>query len=129
MRYRKSMPEKESRPTRENEEEGSYIRAARYTSDELALSAYNEAQIILFAADCDLSAYRLRYRDVPHVVLIGSSPPSDIDAKLAQVLANGLQAELPPEICSTLMRRRRQARQLGPWVEGHYRPGRPFPTG
>jgi hypothetical protein len=123
------MPEKESRPTRETNDEGTYIRAARYASDDLALSAYTQAQNILFDSDCDLSAYRLRYRDIPHVVLIGSLPPSDIDAKLAQALADGQQAELPPEISSTLMRRRRQARQLGPWVEGHYRPGRPFPTG
>ena len=38
--------------------------------------------------------------------------------------ADGKNAELPQHIIQTLSERRAQAQRIGPWVEGHYRPGR-----
>lgn len=96
-----------------------------YGSDEPALQAYTHAQGIVFSADCDLSAYRIRYGNVPHVVILGAKPPADLDQKISQTLATGTPAELPQDILATLIQRRAQAKRLGPWVEGHYRPGKP----
>ena len=95
-----------------------------YRSDDLALRAYARTQEIIFSADCDLSTYRIRYEDVPHVVVLGLTPPENIDRQIGQTLASGEPSQLPADILQTLDRRRRQANRLGPWVEGHYRPSR-----
>jgi hypothetical protein len=117
------MPAKESEPRKEPEATP-YLRAARYATDVPAYRAYSQAQDLLFSADCDLSAYRLRYQDVPHVVIVGASPPSDVDRKLTAIFKDGQPATLPPDIVRYLARRRSEAKTIGPWVEGHYRPGR-----
>ena len=95
-------------------------------ADPPALTAYSKAQELLFSADCDLSAYRIRFKDVPHVVVLGSRPLNDIDKKLTEILKDGEPANLPQDVVKTLAQRRVEARRIGPWVEGHYRPGRPM---
>ena len=103
-----------------------YVKTAMFGSDDVALSAYSKAQAILFGADCDLSAYRIRYENVPHVVVLGLRPPIEIDQRLTETLATGKAAQLPQHIVTTLTQRRMQAKRVGPWVEGHYRPERPM---
>jgi hypothetical protein len=82
-------PKKESEPGRETEPNNPYVKAARYNADAAAYAAYSQAQEILFSADCDLSAYRIRYKDVPHVVVLGSSPSTEVDEKITGILARG----------------------------------------
>lgn len=119
------MPGRESEPRRERQEDTPYVKAAQYRSDEPALLAYKQAQDLIFATDCDLSAYRIRFKDSPHVVVIGTNPLQEIDQRLGEILKSGQQTSLPPDVVNTLVQRRRAAGQLGPWVEGHYRPGLP----
>ena len=119
------MRERESGAQREQEPTEPYLRAARYSSDPPALDAYTQAQALLFSANCDLSAYRIRFKDVAHVVVVGATPPEQVDTLLVGILQNGEPASLPPDVIMTLNQRRQAARRLGPWVEGHYRPGRP----
>lgn len=99
---------------------------ARFASEEVALDAYTRAQVLLFNTDCDLSAYRIRYENIPHVVVLGLKPSAEIDERLVDTLSSGEDAELPQHIVSTLSQRRMQAKRIGPWVEGHYRPDRPM---
>lgn len=120
------MPGREIEPRREQQPQSPYIRAARFGADAHALSAYSQAQTTIFASECDLSAYRIRFKDVPHVVVLGSPPTPDIDQKLTEILKTGDAASLPTDIISTLTQRRAEARRMGPWVEGHYRPGKPM---
>ncbi len=35
-----------------------------------------------------------------------------------------MPTQLPEDILTMLDERRKQAQQIGPWVEGHYRPGK-----
>lgn len=112
-------------PRREPDTDKPYLRAATYSSDQAALQAYTRAQASLFSSDCDLSAYRIRYENVPHVVVLGSQPPADLDKKITTILSTGHDATLPTHIVETLAQRRSQAKRIGPWVEGHYRPGKP----
>jgi hypothetical protein len=118
------MGGKELQPGRETQPRDPYFRAARYVADGPAFAAYSLAQDLIFSNSCDLSAYRIRYRDVPHVVLLGGMPEPEIDQKIGQILETGEPADLPQDIMKTLSQRRAQARQIGPWVEGHYRPGK-----
>ena len=120
-----NMANKESEPQREPEPANPYVRAARYLSDKPAYAAYTQAQDLLFSSDADLSAYRIRFKDIPHVVVLGSHPPPNIDQKLAAILKDGQPTALPPDIVGYLVRRQADARRIGPWVEGHYRPGLP----
>jgi hypothetical protein len=118
------MPGKEGLQARERESNGPYCKAASYESDKTALQAYAQLQTRIFGADCDLSVYRIRYADVPHVVALGAQPPPKMDGEIEAILAGGTAAQLPTEVIQTLVQRRAQARRMGPWVEGHYRPGR-----
>ena len=117
------MSGREIEPRRETQPESSYVRASQYVADAPALAAYSQAQELIFSNECDLSAYRIRFKNIPHAVVLGGVPPLEIDNCLAQILGAGEPATLPQDIIKTLDERRRQARRLGPWVEGHYRPG------
>jgi hypothetical protein len=75
---------------------------------------------------CDLSAYRFLIDRVAHVSVVGEPPPDALDRQLATALAAGEATELSPNVLAMLMERRRRANRLGPWVEGHYRPGQPL---
>jgi hypothetical protein len=101
-----------------------YCRAVRFPDERGALRAYGRAQELLFASRCDLSAYRFLLDDVPHVAVVGDSPPPDLERQLMAVLAAGELTALPSEIVDRLVARRAQASHLGSWVEGHYRPGK-----
>ena len=104
----------------------SYHHAARFSGERPARQAYNKAQgaIYGYEPDCDLSAYRLRINQVWHVAVVGTPPPDDLDEQLRAILSGAEALTLPPEMLAMLQKRRAEATQLGPWVEGHYRSGK-----
>jgi hypothetical protein len=119
------MSEGES-PSRQELPADPYFRAARFRSERAAGHVYFQAQELLFRTPCDLSAFRLQYSQLWHVAIVGEAPPEDLDRRIERVLAHGQPAELPDEVVRLLQERGAQARQQGPWSEGHYRPGRPL---
>ena len=74
----------------------------------------------------DLSAYRLRLREVWHVAVLGEPPPPDLDERITTILAAGEPAILPAEVMTALTERRAQSIRQGPWVQRHFRPGQPL---
>src|SRR5689334_21084054 len=118
------MRESDRGPRPEHEPSPPYLKAASFETESDSLHAYSLAQSLIFRNDSDLSTYRLRYKDVPHVVVLGLQPPADIDATLDAILAGGAASNLPTDVIQTLAERRVRAQRLGPWVEGHYRPGK-----
>ena len=102
-----------------------YYRAARFRNERPAGKAYGKAQALIYKAreTIDLSCYRFHLNKVWHVTVLGDPPPEELEKKLTQILATGEPATLPSEVLEQLARRRAEAQQLGPWVEGHYRPG------
>jgi hypothetical protein len=104
-----------------------YCRAARFRSHDAAGAAYQRAQATLYAhLECDLSTYRFVLDGVSHVAVLGDQPPSELDQQLKTILSAGEATALPDDVFAALAQRRRQAIQLGPWVEGHHRPGKPL---
>src|SRR5437868_1239838 len=103
-----------------------YHQAARFADEALAEATYFAAQDVVFAhaGDIDLSAYRFQLNRVDHVVVLGEPPPSELHEQLRSVLAAGEPAVVPEDILRLLNARRATATQVGPWVEGHYRPGK-----
>ena len=102
-----------------------YVTAARFSGEKPAGRAYRQAQDLLFATpDCELSAYRFHLDRIWHVAVLGDQPPEDLERQLQTILSRGQPASLPEEVLTQLQRRRAQAVNLGPWVEGHHRPGR-----
>jgi hypothetical protein len=118
------MPTKESKPQPEHEHTEPYLKAASYSSDQSALQVYNRIQARLFGSNWDLSTYRIKYQQIPHVVVLGVSPPPDGQRIISDMIASGSPANLPKDVINYLIQRRAEAQRLGPWVEGHYRPGR-----
>lgn len=114
------MPGKETEPTRESEQ-SEYKKAVRYSSDHDALTVYNRTQAIIFAADCDLSSYRIRYQEIPHVIVLGETPPPRVDQALVTALKDGIPTDLPDDVWRFLIGRRVRANRIGPWVERHFR--------
>lgn len=133
------MPQPERRPGGPRPPEGSrpspeaalprYHQAARFAGEEPAEAVYFAAQETLFAhaGDIDLSAYRVQLDRVDHVVVIGEPPPADLHDALRTILAAGEPAVVPEDVLRVLQARRTAATRVGPWVEGHYRPGRRLP--
>ena len=115
------MPNRESEPPQEREPLEPYLKAVSYRSDQTALGVYNRIQAMLFGSSWDLSTYRIRYQDVPHVVVLGSSPPTEGDKEISAMLGAGSPASLPEEVLTYLWQRRADAQRLGPWVERHWR--------
>ena len=103
-----------------------YHRAARFADERRSARTYRSVQDALFAAACDLSAYRVLINRVPHVAVVGEPPPADLDRRLDHLLAAGEPVALPDAVLTTLAARRAQAARLGPWIEGHHRPGTPL---
>jgi hypothetical protein len=103
-----------------------YHQAARFAREELAATTYFAAQEIVFAhaGDVDLSAYRFQLNRVDQVVVLGDPPLTDLHDQLRAVLAAGEPAVVPEEVLRLLNARRNVATKAGPWVEGHYRPGK-----
>src|SRR5215208_3448044 len=130
------MPQSERRPAGPPPQEGGssspegklprYHQAARFTSEEPAEATYFAAQDVVFAhaGDVDLSAYHFQLNRVDHVVIVGEPPPADLHDQLRSVLAAGEPAVVPEDVLRLLNARRTAATQVGPWVEGHYRPGK-----
>jgi hypothetical protein len=88
------------------------------------MEAYFQTQDIVFKNECDLSVYRFKLSQVSHVAVLGEIPDPPIQDSLAATLSRGTPADLPADISRMLIERRKEAQRLGPWVEGHYRPGR-----
>jgi hypothetical protein len=99
-----------------------YARMARFASTDAARAAYRTIQDYIFRhEDVALSVYNLVVARVPHVVVLGERPGTDINAELTALLADGAVTQLPPGLVAQLAARR--ARQDGPGPERH--PGRP----
>ena len=103
-----------------------YHHAARFAGDDPAGAAYGAAEdaIYVHAGDVDLSAYRFLLDRIPHVVVLGDPPPTELHDELRAILSTGEPATVPEDVLKLLNARRQEAIQAGPWVEGHYRPGR-----
>jgi hypothetical protein len=101
-----------------------YCRAARFRSQGAAGRSYEQAQELLYASPCDLSAYRFLLDQVAFVAVIDELPSEDLERKLMAILAAGESVSLHDDILKQLAARRAQATQLGAWVEGHHRPGK-----
>ncbi len=115
---------------RSSEEDGlatPYCIAARYRSEQLAGRVYARAQSTLFAAEgCDLSAFNLQLDRIWHVAVLGEQPAPALDRRLRLILSTGTPTQLPDEVMHILLARRAEAIRLGPWVEGHHKPGLPL---
>ncbi len=126
-----SKEEQEQRPvppSEESQDHPAYLKVARFSGEKQAGRAYRKAQDLLFATpDCELSSYRFHLDRIWHVAVLGDPPPEDLDRQLRTILSKGVPASLPEEVLAQLQQRRAQATKLGPWIEGHYRPGRRFP--
>ena len=125
-------PEQEQGPHRQEgnpeQEPVPYHRAVRFKAERPARRAYFQAQDLIFKTpECDLSAYRLLLEQLWHVAVLGEPPQGDLEQKLQSILSRGEPVSLPPDILKLLTERRNQAIKRGPWVERHYRPGRPMP--
>jgi hypothetical protein len=121
-----SSPEQGEDNQSQEQEREAYFRVSRFEAEDTALTTYAAVQQLIFDHPCDLSAYRFLFNQVSHVLVIGGRPTEELDRAIAQLLAGGAPAFLPADIIQVLQQRRDAARQLGPWVEGHYRPGRPL---
>lgn len=111
------------------EQEQPFFRAVKYEREVVAARTYFQVQEIVFDSDCDLSVYRFQLRGISHVAILGAKPPLEVDAKLQSTMKDGVPVALPSEVVKALLKRRSQATNMGPWVERHYRPGRPMDTG
>ena len=121
-----SPPERRhGEPPKESEAYPEYCQAAWYADEPGSSEAYFQAQEALFVTNFELSAYRFQLDQVWHVAVLGDSPPAELDQTVQGILARGEPATLPAHILMALNQRRIQARKLGPWVERHYRPGKP----
>lgn len=102
-----------------------YYQAARFEAENKALYAYAVLQETIGApeVDCDLSAYRFLLNQVSHVIVLGQQPTPELEQQLKVILSAGEIVTLPPAVLASLLKRRAQATKIGPWVEGHYRPG------
>jgi len=104
----------------------SWYRAARYADEPAAGRAYFQVQETVFQQETDISAYRIMLEQIYHVaVLGGSQTEATLQAQIENILyAEGTPTQLPDEVLVYLTERKQQAREVGPWVEGHYRPGK-----
>ncbi len=105
----------------------SYLDARKYPSAEQAARAYHESQehIRRDRSAADLSVYRLMVGPSleSHVVILGDTPNKRLREQLLVALGSGEPVDLDYEVLDHLMQRRQVAQGMGPWVEGHYRPG------
>lgn len=114
---------------KEQERWPDYLEVRRFPDMETAGRAYGEAQRALRrdAENSDISVYRIQTGPgyTAHVIALGDAPGSELGAKLQEALALGVPAEVDADVLEYLIQRREQAKQLGPWVEQHHRPGQP----
>jgi hypothetical protein len=102
---------------------------ARFRTPKRAQAIYRQVEQALYHGEAsDLSAYNLILDGVPHVVVLGEEPPTQLQEQLTRLLEAGQTTELPVDVVATLGHRREQERGKGGWVEGHYRPGLRLPV-
>jgi len=114
--------EQEGEPSKE--QELPYYEAARFHGEGPARQAYFALQDTIFESECTLSSYRIILGGIWHVAVLGERPADELQAKLSRALRNGDPVSLPEDIVTSLAERGREQRQIAPWVERHYRPGR-----
>jgi hypothetical protein len=108
--------------SKEQEDQPSYLKVARFSGERPARRAYNQLQDAIFRSPaCELSVFRLILDRQWHVSVLGDQPDETLERRIRQVLSRGVPASLPEEILAELQRRRAAATEIGPWVEGHYR--------
>ncbi len=112
-----------------NEGSTPYYRAARFNGEQSAGTAYFQLRDFIFAPECDLSAYRFLRNDVWHVAVVGESPPGQLRQEIEAALAAGESVKLDRQTRQWLLQRREQQSSKGPWIDGHYHPGRGFRIG
>lgn len=122
------MPEnREENLQQENEPQHDYYQSSRFAQEHEALDTYEQLQALLLdSPDVDLSTYRFLFNQVSFVAVLGQQPPDEIDAQVIGLLAAGETAELPDNVLKVLRDRRARVSKQAPWVEGHYRPGKPM---
>jgi hypothetical protein len=103
-----------------------YCLAAKFPSERAAGRVYFQIQRLIDSPDADLSAYRFQIQGVWHVAVVGDAPGKELADELEKWLSSGEAVELPGDALEFLFRRRAEQIRHGPWVEGHYRPGRRF---
>lgn len=97
-----------------------WVLPAKFPDDDTALLRYNNLQRHIFESEYDLSVFRFRYKDIPHVAVIGEEPNPEQIFLLRSLMVPCLWLELDPEVQEYLERRRIEANKVGPWVEVHY---------
>lgn len=115
-----SSPERRGQFHPEQEPSSPYIKAARFSDDQISAQVYFQAQEILRANPCDLSSYRFKLDELSYVAVLGSPPPPALDQYMTTLLSSGEVTELPDDVVAYLQTRRQQASKVGKWVEGHY---------
>jgi hypothetical protein len=112
---------------KDKEQRPAYVDARRFPDEESAARAYREGQQALHkdAGKSDVSIYRFQSGPdfTNHVVVLGDPPPRVLQEKLEIAFGMGERVSIDADILQHLLDRRAQAKQLGPWVERHYRPG------
>src|SRR5438093_10191231 len=103
-----------------------YSLAARYRDAHAAGWSYFAAQETIYQAQCDLSVFRLIWERHWHVAVLGKIPPAEVDQTVRLIMAAGEAVTLPEDVLGELLARRARAAQQGPWIERHFRPGRPL---
>lgn len=121
-------PENPQRPSEDSpggSEKPFYCEAARFPTKPISGLAYFTIQEITFKAhdQVDLSVYRLQLENLWNVAVLGTLPPEEVKGQIDYILEKGEAVTLPEQVINALVERRKQATQLGPWVERHYRPG------
>ncbi len=119
-------------PSPKEAEPQPYSLAARYTDDNSSEEVYFQVQHVLDShPDLALSSFRLQLRRLHsseydwYVTVLGEQPPSEYEDLFRRILSSGEPVTLPDDVREWLFKRRKAATQIGPRVEGHYRPGLP----
>ncbi len=123
------MPEERgSQDNREQPPQQDYYQASRFAQEHHeALDTYEQLQALLLdSPDVDLSTYRFLFNQVSYVAILGQQPPDEIEAQVIGLLAAGETAAVPDNVLKVLRDRRAHLSRQAPWVEGHYRPGKPM---
>jgi hypothetical protein len=120
-------PEVSRGPDNQEWEHSLYLKASRFATEPPARRVYAALQETIASVPCDLSTYRFLLDRISHVAVLGQTPPPDLDQKVSRLLSRGESVTLPAAVVAMLEARRAQAATIGPWVEGHYRPGQRVP--
>jgi hypothetical protein len=102
------------------------IRAAHYDAEPPSERAYFQAQETIYTSENELSACRLLLEQIYHVAVLDGAPTeAALQEQIEHILyAEGTPTQLPDEVLIYLFDRRAEQSKTGPWMEGHYRPGK-----